>query len=106
MDRKLLLLAAAVVLMGSLDFFKGYIGGGGTKVGLEDANICCCAKITDEGTSERCGSAECAYRLLLLSSQDAASSGPSDVAEAAPSFFDVDNGRSLGDRVHISYCNS
>ena len=37
MDRKLLLLVAAVVLMGSLDFFKGYIG---AKVSLENAPIC------------------------------------------------------------------
>ena len=55
MDRKLLLLAAAVVLMGSLDFFKGYIA----KVGLEDAPICYCAsRTTDEGTSDN--SAKCA----------------------------------------------
>ena len=49
----------------------------------------------------------CSMRIASYSSsQDAGSSEPSDVAEAASSFFDVDNGRSLGDRVHISYCNS
>lgn len=85
MDAKFLALIAAVLALGSVDFFKGFIG-----------------KVVP---SRPIPAMQYLKSSMSLQGSSDSTSGSTKIP-AAPAFLDVDMGFSLGGKVHISYCNS